>query len=292
MNEKETLKKVIDENLMKKEAIRQRVLYSCQNQSIKENKKSKFLNINKKLILIPASLCVLFTIAVNTNSVFAQAMLEIPIIKQFAKVVTFSEYTSNNDSNIIHVKVPNIEETGNTKVENRINTLLNERIDKLAEEAKADAANFMKNYTGGKIDKIKIDFDYEVKSSNKDILSFIVKKKVENPTLKYEGSSDVTFYNYNIDIKTGEEITLESMLGQDYKNIINKQVKGQIEERCKTDEILASYYEKFYKSKNNIDFIYEGQPFYINENGNVVMVFYEYFVAPFSYGIQEFEIQE
>lgn len=91
---------------------------------------------------------------------------------------------------------------------------------------------------------------------------------------------------YNIDKKRNRLLALEDLFsaGSDYKTIINSEIKRQINEALKTD--LGIYF-----SDNDYAFktIRNDQGFYIKD-GNLVIGFAKYEIAPGASGTPEFEI--
>jgi len=84
---------------------------------------------------------------------------------------------------------------------------------------------------------------------------------------------------YNIDLTTGRELRLSDLFAPDfnYISIINEEIKKQIQAG---DEI-------FFDGELGFQSITENQPFYIEE-GNLVIYFGLYEIAPYAAGIQEF----
>lgn len=84
---------------------------------------------------------------------------------------------------------------------------------------------------------------------------------------------------YNIDLTTGGELRLSDLFAPDYDyiSIINQEIKKQIEA---SDGI-------FFDGELGFQSITENQPFYIEE-GNLVIYFGLYEIAPYVAGIQEF----
>ncbi len=132
-----------------------------------------------------------------------------------------------------------------------------------------------------------IQVDYEVKFNRGAIVSFVI-------TANQEWSStynERTFYN--LDLLNGKYVTLQEMLGDNYVNVANIQIVRQMQQRVKenpnyvywgvTDNGASEGFSGF----TTVD---EYTNFYINANGNVVIVFDEYDVAPGFMGEQEFEI--
>lgn len=293
-HERKVLKRVIEENLLNKERIRKKVLTMAENETMP--KKKDFLTFFKmKFIVIPLTACLLFMFFVNLSPTFALAMSKVPVLGAVVKVITIDEYIEKTDSIDAHIKIPQFSDIGNPSLENQINTMIKEKIESLAAKAKQDSAEFKKNFLGEGEDARDISeytpstykFDYEVKSSNAKILSFII-----NETETTNGLTFDTKYFYNIDLTTGKELTLEDLLGKDYEKIVDPEIERQVKERAKTDENLWSYYQEYYSSKGDggID-EYTSKNFYINEQGNPVIFFYEYYIAPPYAGPQEFEIK-
>ncbi len=305
MTEKDILKRVIEENLANKEMIRQKVLYAAKKEMTTNNKdKGSIFNMKKKFVAIPAVLCISFAIMVNTSSVFAATVADIPILGAIAKVVTIREYTHNSDADETRASIPNVTNTGNEEMEKRINKEIDQKMQELTAKVEAEAAEYKKNFLamGNKESDfipMQYDFDYKVYSSSKDTLSFVISQTEKNSTSqKYfdesgvpEKAEYVTLYMYNINLKSGEDIGLKDILGADFKKIADAEVERQVKERAKNDENLLSYYEEFYASKGAKG-IEDNQQFYINEAGNPVLVFDKYVIAPEYAGIQEFEIQK
>lgn len=292
--ERKGLKRVIEENLANKEKIRKNILTMATNETMR-NKKDLISFMKMKVIVIPLTACLLFMFFVNFSSTFALAVAKVPVLGAVVKVITIDEYIEKTDSLDAHVKIPKFTDIGNLSLENRINTRIKEEIESLAAKAKQDSAEFKKNFLGEGADArdsseytpSTYKFDYEVKSSNAQILSFVI-----NETETTNGLTFETKYFYNIDLTTGKELTLVDLLGQDYEKIVDPQIERQVKERAKADENLWWYYQEYYASKGTggID-EYTSKNFYINEQGNPVIFFYEYYIAPPYAGPQEFEIQ-
>lgn len=84
--------------------------------------------------------------------------------------------------------------------------------------------------TGGTLEewaehKIKITVGYEIKQQNGDYLSFVV-RGTENWTNVYNESK-----YHNLDLRIGQMVTLEDMLGSDYIEIANECISRQIATR-------------------------------------------------------------
>ena len=228
-----------------------------------------------------------FVLLINTNSSLASDIAEIPIIGDIAKIFTVKEIKEEDATKLINAKIPALENTGNTDLEKRINYEIMLKINEILEEAEGRAAEYKKAVieTGGTEESyqpINIQIDYKVGYSSDDVVSFIILK---SETL---ASAYTERYFYNIDIKTGKNLNLRDVLGNDYKEIVDETIYKEITERSKNPD--NAY---FTKEENGFDGIEnEYQNFYINENGNVVIVFEKYEIAPGYMGTQEFEIDK
>ena len=226
-----------------------------------------------------------FVLLINTNSSLASDIAEIPIIGDIAKIFTVKEIKEEDSTKLINAKIPALENTGNTDLEKRINYEIMLKINEILEEAEGRAAEYKKAVieTGGTEESyqpINIQIDYKVGYSSDDVVSFVILK---SETL---ASAYTERYFYNIDIKTGKNLNLRDVLGNDYKEIVDETIYKEIAERSKNPD--NAY---FTKEENGFDGIEnEYQNFYINENGNVVIVFEKYEIAPGYMGTQEFEI--
>lgn len=103
-------------------------------------------------------------------------------------------------------------------------------------------------------------------------------------------------YYYNLDVQSGRTLTLEDLLGADWKERCNESIIAEIERRIAEEEDMM--YWGYTQGDEYIDDIVgfqsvsEQTSFYINERGNVVVCFDKYEIAPGYMGMQEFEITD
>lgn len=250
-----------------------------------KNAKFKKWNLKKITLSTAASICILFVALLNCNSAFAKSVSTIPVISDLANVFTFKQYSEEDSTKHMRVEQPKVENIGNAELEKQINKEINQKVEAATKEAQKEAEENKKAYiqTGGNPNDyvpMAIDVNYEIKSKNEKVLSFVL-----NTTWTQANAfTEQTFYN--IDLKTGKEITLSDKLGKDYKKVADESVKKQIEERKAQDKDQI-----FFEDDAGFQEITENQKFYINNNGNVVIVFAKYEIAPGCMGMQEFEIK-
>lgn len=251
--------------------------------SIERNKKRS----NRKKVGVVAATVAISTgmlfAGVNLNKTFAQNVGDVPVIGKIAKLFTFRNYkfytgTLNGD-----IEIPAVDKLKDENSKKSINDEINKRVQEKIKEAKENAEEYKKAFleTGGKeedFQPLDVKVGYELKCSNEKILSFIV---YEYQSL---ASAYSEIYYYNIDLKNDKMITLKDMLGKDYKDICNKIIRKQIEERKKNPNNI------FFDGESGFNGIKDKQKFYINKDGKVVIVFDKYEIAPGYMGSPEFVI--
>lgn len=258
------------------------------NRTIAKQKKNKNKIFYYFKILATATVTsfMLFIVMLNSSNTFASSISNVPIIGDIAKIFTRKEYQQEDELKLVNLKMPALKNTGNTELENRVNyeilTKINEKIQEVEKRAEGYREAIIE--TGGSVDDfhpINIDIDYEVKYSTDEIVSFVI-NKYETLAAAY---NEQDFYN--IDITSGKKLNLKDVLGAEYKQIVDESVTKQIEERKKNPDNV--FFDKEAGGFSGIEDEY--QDFYINNKGNVVIVFQKYEIGPGCMGIQEFEIQ-
>ena len=231
-----------------------------------------------------AAAAVVFTTALNTSTAFAESAGELPVIGAVARVLTFRSYEASDEDLHISVEIPTIEmiESDMDGLAQSVNQEILNLCEQYAQEARTRAQEYRKAFleTGGTEEEwaqhnIQIRVWYEVKSQTDRYLSLAV-MGTENWTTAY---SETRYYN--LDLKDGKLLTLKDVLGENYKQIADEEIRRQMKERADSGSV---YFEGF----EGID---ENTPFYLNESGNPVIVFDKYEIAPGSEGQQEFEIR-
>ncbi len=251
----------------------------------KNNKNKVF---NRRNLALAASIFVVFTgmfvTTLNTNKSFAQSISKVPIIGSIAKLLTFKDYEIHSEVVDAEIKIPKVEGLSDKKLKQKINDEIYEKMKLGVKESEQRAIEYKEAYieTGGTEEtfrKIEVTVDYELKSVNDNVISFIV-YQYESLAAAYAET-----YYYNIDITNNKIISIENILGKDYKKTIDENVYAQIEERKKDEN------NSFFEGDIGFNGIKEAPNFYINKDGKVVVVFDKYEIAPGYMGEQEFVIE-
>ena len=229
------------------------------------NSRANFKGIKIAAASIAAAVA-LFTVGVNSSPVFAASLSNVPVVGSIVKILTFREYTVNEDSYNADIKVPSIQGLENKDLENSLNDKYLTENKKLYEEFIADMEDMKNNGDG----HLGVSSGYVVKTDNDKLLS--IGRYVVNTV----GSSSTTMKYDTIDKQSEILITLPSLFKNDsYVNIISENIKKQIEK-----DVDMDLFEKISKDQN----------FYINSEGKLVISFDKYEVAPGYMGVVEFVI--
>lgn len=245
-----------------------------------------------------AAVCLLLT-GLNTSEAFAKSMGNIPVIGGVMQMLTIRSYESSEQRNNVNTTISKpeivVEDITNADVADkadRVNEEINKRVDAYITDANKRIEEYKEAFlsTGGTVEEWNergIDFgvSYEVKANTEDVLSFVITCFESS----FAFSSEQIFYNLNL--KDGTDITLEDMFGDDYNTLIAEEVLKQCEERANADENLIYWSVSDDMGIFKTEDLYDPD-FYINESGNVVIVYPKYVVGPGYMGIQEFEINQ
>lgn len=227
-----------------------------------------------------------FGLGVSTNEAFADSVSGMPILGSLARVL-LGEHVDEADNVIrINMKLPKVAGLTDPAVAERINKEIESKMTDVVNEAKQRTAENKEAWlkTGGTEKDYmlpEVTVDYEVKAITDKALSFVVSKTETSASAYYD------MYYYNIDLKTNKEITLKELLGDGYIAIANEQIKDQIKERLKDPN---NFYFNGEEGVEGFSTISKDQSFYVNKDGNPVIVFNKLEIAPAGMGIQEFTI--
>lgn len=244
----------------------------------------------KKTIGIAAAIAIsttAFGISVHTNEAFAQSVAEIPLLAGLAKVFTAKEIRTIDENIAMDIKIPGIEGLKDKQLQEKINQEVAQKVALSVKEAKAQMLADKEAWlaTGGSEEDympMEISVDYQVKSINENILSFMVWKTQTMASAYF----DETYYNYNL--KENRALTLADLLGKDYVTIANAQIAAEIAQRAQEE---GAIYWDGTDGIPGFETITDDQAFYVNASGNPVIVFNKYEIAPGYMGIQTFEIK-
>ena len=191
-----------------------------------------------------------------------------------AKLQLLKEKHYETEGTIVTVKIPHVVNVKDDKVKKVINKLITQGIDDFTNEFK----EFDKEPNTEH--KLIADITFQNYYSDDKIISFSI-----NAT-QIMADSYLQKKFYTVDLKTGEVYNIEHFLGSDYQNIVKKSVQQQIAENKEKYPNLMYFDE----AVNNLKITNE-QPFYINKDNQVVVVFNQFEIAPGYMSLPEFIIK-
>ena len=216
----------------------------------------------------------------HVSPVFAQNVANLPVIGEFLRIVTGVQIDKEDANEVIHITLPKVENSGNAEFEKQINQRIEEELDHLSAEAREQAEALKKEAAGQEEPYSPVDFyaDYHIHYNQGTLLSF----SIDTTTTMASGYDQRYFFN--LDLETGQELTLTEVIGQDKLEAADQQIRAQIEQCLAEDP--SSFFD--FSEEGGYSGLKADQKFYINENRQVVVVFDEYEIVPGSSGMPEF----
>ena len=231
-----------------------------------------------------ASVFAVFVILLNSSPVFARSTHGIPVIGDIARVFTFREDFKQTAGQNLVVKEPKVSGLKDSGRQEQINRLIRKKVDAaqkmLEERSRQEREAFLQ--TGGRAEDYipaESSVTYSIKCSNAKTLSFVLDIMWD----RAQSSLEQDFYN--LDPGTGAALTLENLLGKNYRSVVDAGVRRQMQERAAQHKDW-----EYFTGSDGFQGIRRDQKFYVNAAGNVVVVFDKYEIAPGFMGPQEFTI--
>jgi hypothetical protein len=233
-----------------------------------------------------AAVLALSIILPNTSANVAHAMQSIPVLGSYFRLVTFRQYSYEDDHHSANVDVQGIE-IGSEAPED-------------VREAAEQSATLTNEQITEKTDELVDEFKSTLKDegyTSLDVKTEVVTDSDEYYVLKlsaFQSAADGYEQNefFTLSKKTGEIVHLKDLFkdGADYVSVISNYLIDYMEKDMKADDSHMYFVGDTDMPEFNFTSIAEDQQFYINAAGNLVICFNEGDVAPMSMGALEFEI--
>lgn len=256
-----------------------------------ESGKRKKRNVGRTMGWVAAAAAFVLVVVPNVSVNAAYAMEQIPILGNVIKVVTIRNYQFENENYSADIQEVQLEQsigTGNvgmegTETENSIQTI-NESIEEMTDRL---IANFeeQKEQEGG---HGSIDMSYEVVTDTETWFTLRIDvTEITASGYQYQ-------YYYHIDKTTGEIASLKNLFkeGADYITPISENIKEQMRKEMQIDESKIYWIDSEEDIVEQFEAIKEDQNFYLNQDGQIVICFDEYEVAPGYMGLVEFAVEK
>ena len=229
-----------------------------------------------------AAVVLVFSLGVNLSPAFADAMRNVPVLGSIAEVVTLKNYFEQKDNVSYSVRQPAVADDQGQVQDDVVNQQIQQAIDTYLADAQQRIEEYKEAYlaTGGTEEeflsrKIQVQVDYQVFSQTEDTLSFALYMD-EN----WVNSYGIVKY-YNLDLQTGQPLTLQDLLGDNWQSMVNEEIAAQIQQQ-EQEGVLYLIDESTFSG------VTDQTKFYINDQHQIVIVFDKYEIAPGSSGRPEF----
>lgn len=231
----------------------------------------------------------IFTACINVSPVMAKSLSEVPVLGNVVDVLTWRTYTVEKDQYSAHITVPEI----GLSEGDQISATLNEKYRQEAEALYEQFMNDMKDMEAvGEGGHLGVDSGYEVMTDTDQLLA------ISRYTVNTVASSSTVIQYDTIDKHNQLLLTLPSLFKNDqYIEIINTYVKEQMIAQMKESNLDKVYWvadsglpEDEIMLIDPFTSISPEQSFYITAEGELVIAFDKYEVAPGYMGNPTFEI--
>lgn len=220
--------------------------------------------------------CLLCTFMLNMSPVYAQSTENTSTDKDLIRVFTARNYSYSACNHEMDMDVPNLSDPRCSEAAGQINKEVDAWTARLAEQF------YSQLEADGDKGHGAVFVDYEVLMSTKNW--FTLKLTVSTVT----GSSNQYYKIYNINRSTGKIVTFSDLFcTSEFGRVIKQNILKQMKERTEKNSNLVYFTEPEASWE-----ISHTQNFYFNENGELVIPFDKYAVAPGSMGNPEFTISK
>lgn len=215
------------------------------------------------------------TILANLNPATARAMEKLPVIGPLAQVVTFRTFTDSQNGFEAKLEIPGVAGSGQTAVNQSIEEYASQLIAQYEAEVAASQG-------GG---HYSMDSSYQVVTDSPDYLSI----RINTTVVMASGTQYVKIFT--VDKSTGQVISLGALFSGRPQMLsdISANIRAQMEEQMAADENVI-YFLNSGTPEWDFKELSGDESFYFDPQGQLVIVFDEYQVAPGYMGAVEFTI--
>lgn len=226
-------------------------------------------------------------ILVNVSPSAAYAMEQVPVLGAITRVITLRTYRDEQGSASARVDIPGVEggsDDLNAAIEQYTNAIIAEYEKESAAPAEyrqdPDAPPALTNH-------YSLDLSYTVVTDNSALFAL----RFDKALVMASGVESVKIYN--MDKATGRLLSLADLFqaGSDYLNVLTQAVQDQMRQNMEADPGLTYWVDSDVPGINFTQ-LDPDTSFYVNESGQLVLVFDEGDVAPMYMGVVEITITQ
>ena len=247
-------------------------------QAKRENRRRSAVRLLGRTAAAGAAAAACMVLLVNVSPSVANAMERIPVIGAIARVVTLDTYKDQTNHFEADIQIPKVEGQEGTETP-QVNISIEEYAQSLIRMYEQDlaASQGEGNYS--------LTSSYEVVTDNDKYLSL----RINTTLVMASGTEFVKIFT--VDKSTGKVITLADLLGNDPARLeaVSENIKSQMAAQMAADESVMYFYQS---DTPEMDFkgLSGDESFYFDSQGQLVIAFDEYEVAPGYMGAVEFTI--
>ena len=247
-------------------------------QGKRERRRQSGLRVLRRGAASCAAAAACMIILVNVSPTVASAMENIPVIGSIARVVTRDTYKDQTNHFEADIQIPKVEgEEGSESP--AVNLSIEEYAQSLIRmyEQELSESQGEWNYS--------LSSSYEVVTDNDKYLSL----RINTTLVMASGTEFVKIFT--VDKSTGEVVSLAQLLGNDPARLeaVSDNIKSQMIAQMAADDSISYFYQTDYPETDFKGLTGE-ESFYFDSQGQLVITFDEYTVAPGYMGAVEFTI--
>jgi anti-sigma-V factor rsiV len=221
-----------------------------------------------------------FFILPNVSPEIAYAMQEIPVVDKIVRVITTYDFEKEDENHSESIRIPHMEAEDGMQEPLDV---INEEVKKMTDEIIARFRESAEELPDSHFDLL-IDYETITNNENWFTLKIIITESA--------GTGSNAYRYYHIDKSRGEIVTLADIFDPDfdYVHIFSENIKQQMAQQMETDPDVIYWMYSDDKTFWGFYEIAPDQNFYFNQDGDLVIVFDKYEVAPGTMGYPEFVI--
>lgn len=224
-------------------------------------------------------MCVMVLVMPNVSQAYAESMSNLPVIGDLIRVFTIRNYFYSDPNHEMNIDVPGVSDPRGSSGAAAINRDVDQLTRELANQFYLDLEKIGERGHGS----IYVDYDVLMSTDR----WFTLKLSVNS----IEGSGNVYYKFYNVDRNTGEIVMLSNLFTTpDFGQVIKENIAAQMKARMEENNTLV-YWIKMQGYGYTSWSITDDHNFYFNADGDLVIPFDKYEVAPGSMGNPEFVVQ-
>ncbi len=287
-------KDILEQKEKLTEAEKGRMIANMKKEGILSGDRKKNKGFAQKAAGWVAAAAVLILVVVpNISAKAAYAMGQIPILGKVIKAVTVREYHYEDEQFSAQIQEVQLEQEteGQDEQENDIDITAGESIavinESIEEMTGRLIARFEEQVESGEGHN-GVYADHEVVTDTDTWFTLRINvTEVAASGMEYQ-------YYYHIDKTTGEIASLKDLFenGADYITPVSGNIMKQMKEQMAEDDSKVYWVDTKEELGHQFEQIKQDQNFYLNEDGQIVICFDEYEVAPGYMGLVQFAIED